>query len=168
MDIVRKHLVSNRIVNLSDVLTDSALFEMGNEDINEDGVVCGEQLNEDNSLYVFQNTKSNHLGERYCYIKVLNHVGGDGKTKAIEVEKIITDSELISVPLFETIFKIIFQQESGTSTNRIIVGNNNARYPLNPKDTAAKIAEYLFDCYTEFTTDEYPEYKITSFYKIGQ
>lgn len=162
MYIVRKHLVSNRLVNLSDVLKESVLFEMDIEDINKDDVVCGEQLNENNSLYVFQNNEPNHLGERYCYINVLNHIGGDGETKAIEIEKIITDSELIDVSLFETIFKIMFQQESGTSTNRIIIGKYNERYPLNPKETATKIAEYLFSCYNEFTTDEYPEHKITN------
>lgn len=162
MDIIRKHLVSNRLVNLSDVLKESVLFEMDIEDINNDGVVGGEQLNENNSLYVFQNNEPNHLDERYCYIKVLNHIGGDGETKAIEVEKIITDSELLDVSLFETILKILFQQESGTLTNRIIIGKYNERYPLNPKETATKIAEYLFNCYTEFTTDEYPEHKITN------
>lgn len=162
MDIVRKHLVSNKLVNLSDVLKESVLFEMSIEDINNDEIVCGEQLTESNSLYVFQNNEPNHPNERYCYIKVLNHIGGDGETKAIEVEKIITDSELIDVSLFETIFKMMFQQESETLTNRIIIGKYNERYTLNPKETATKIAEYLFGCYNEFTTDEYPEHKITN------
>ena len=162
MKIVRKLLVTNRIVTLSNVLNESVLFEMGKEDIDEDGIICKERLDANNSIYVFQNNDSNHFGERYCYIKVLNRIGGDGITKAIVVEKIITDSKLIDVSLFETIFKIMFQQESGTSTNRIIIGKYNERFPLKTQDTASNIAEYLFNCYTTFTTDDYPEYDLIS------
>lgn len=56
MEIKRGNFRFNRIVNVNEILNESALFSMNQEDIDNDAIVNGERLEDGDELIVFQNT----------------------------------------------------------------------------------------------------------------
>ena len=123
MEIKRGNFRFNRIVNINEILNESALFSMNQDDIDNDAIVNGERLEEGDELIVFQNTVEPYQNERYCYIKFNTLVGNDGRTKQITINKIIVDRNMIHPNLFSQIFTILLQQESSEHPNRIVITN---------------------------------------------
>ena len=161
MEIHRRNLRFNRILNVEEIATNSALFSMEQSDIDADEIVRGEHLEQENTMCVFMNIAEPHRGERYCYIKTSTHIGGDGNTRVISINKIIIDGTLISQNLFVHIFTLLLQQEDNEHPNRIIVGNRiNQRFHNNIAETADSIASYIYDLYNIFTSVQSPIYII--------
>ena len=163
MEIVRKKLVQNRLVNVNDIIEQSELVHLTTDDIAEDHIVSSEVLDATDFFLVFQNNVSDYEGERYCYLKIRTHVGGDETTKAYEIKKVITDINLVDIFLFERIFRILFLRKSDPLTaNRIVVGKYNERFSCNSEDLACKIAKYIFGCYNTYTSEDCPTYTISN------
>ena len=60
MEIIRENFRFNRVVNLSDVINNSSLFSMYQEDIDADNIVNGERLEDGDDMIVYQNTVEPH------------------------------------------------------------------------------------------------------------
>ena len=88
MEIKRGNFRFNRIVNVNEILNESALFSMNQDDIDNDAIVNGERLEDGDELIVFQNTVEPYQNERYCYIKFNILVGNDEETKQIFADRI--------------------------------------------------------------------------------
>ena len=153
MDIYRRNFRFNRILNVEEVLTDSALFYMEQNDIDSDGIVKGEHLEQEDTVCVLMNNAEPHRGERYCYIKTRTQIGDDRHTKAISIDKIIIDGNLINQNLFVHIITIVLQQEDNEYPNRIIVGNINKCFHRNITETANEIGIYIYNLYNTYTSD---------------
>ena len=161
MKIERKNLKFNRLVELDNIIDDSCLFYMEQADIDSDEIIHNEILHENETIYVFQNNKEPHRGERYCYVITETIIGGDGKTKMIIVKKIITDTQFISESFFTRIFTILLQQENIPSSNRIAVGEKiNKRFCGAIDTTSVKISQYICDLFNDFTGDNCSIYEI--------
>ena len=151
MEIKRDNFRFNRLLNVDDIIGESNLFWMSQDDIDADGVVGGEQLEDGDSIIVFQNTVEPHQNERYCYIKFNTAIGADGHTKQITIDKIIVDNNLINQHLFIRIFNIFLQQEDNDYSNRIIVTNRyNKTFRGRIVETANEIANNVLELYSVF------------------
>lgn len=158
MEIHRRNFRFNRILNMERVVADSTLFYMDQVDINDDENVRGEHIGEREGIWVFKNKEEAYNRERYCYVKTTTHIGGDGHTKAIFVDKIITDGNLIINELFVCLFTILLQQEDNEYPNRIIIGNINKCFRRNITETAKEIGNYIYNLYNTYTSDLVPTY----------
>jgi hypothetical protein len=103
MEIKRDNFRFNRIINPSNVIEESTLFYMEQNDIDDDDIVCGEQIEDGDNIIVLQNITEPYQGERYCYLKTNTIIGGDGHTKLITINKIIVDKNLINPKTNETV-----------------------------------------------------------------
>jgi hypothetical protein len=160
MEIKRGNFRFNRIVNVNEILNESALFSMNQDDIDNDAIVNGERLEDGDELIVFQNTKEPYQNERYCYIKFNALVGGDLVTKQITINKIIVDKNLIHPNLFTQIFTILLQQEDNEHPNRIVITNRfNECYRGRIVEIARSAANRVCEIYT-YTSDLNPTYII--------
>ena len=153
MEIKRDNFRFNRVVNPNDIINDSSLFSMSQEDIDVDNIVNGERLEEGDDMIVFQNTVEPHQNERYCYIKINTRIGADGHTKLITVNKIIVDASLIGHNLFAHIFTILLRQENNEYPNRIVVDYINKRFGEIINITSNEIADYIYELYQNFTSE---------------
>ena len=160
MEIHRKNFRFNRILNVEEIIANSALFSMEQIDIDADEIVRGEHLEQEDTICVLMNNVEPHRGERYCYIKTSTHIGGDGQTKTITIDKIIIDGNLIDRNLFTHIITIILQQEDNEYPNRIIVGNRNKCFYRNTIETANEIGNYVYSLYITYTSDLISTYSI--------
>lgn len=160
MEIKRDNFRFDRIVNSNDIINESSLFYMNQEDIDADIIVSGEQLGDNDTMVVFQNTVEPHQNERYCYIKFNTLVGGDGQTKQITINKIVVDRNLISPNLFSQIFIILLQQEDNEYRNRIVLTNRfNECYRGRIAEVANAAAIRICDLYT-YTSELRPTHII--------
>ena len=153
MEIIREKFRFNRVVNLSEVINNSSLFLMYQEDIDADNIVNGERLEDGDDMIVYQNTVEPHQNERYCYIKINTRVDTDGLTRMITINKIIVDSGLIDHNMLAQIFTILLQQEDNVHPNRIIVTNNNVRFHGRIVEVANDMANRICGLYNAFTND---------------
>ena len=161
MEIKRENFRFNRIVNPYDVIDDSALFSMTQEDIDSDAIVSGEKLEDGDDMIVFQNTVEPHQNERYCYIKINTRIGTDGLTRMITINKIIVDGGLIDRNLFAQIFTILLQQEDNEHPNRIVVTNGyNERFRGRIVEVANNIANRICGLYNTYTNANHQSYTI--------
>ena len=140
MEIKRGNFRFNRIVNINEILNESALFSMNQDDIDNDAIVNGERLEEGDELIVFQNTVEPYQNERYCYIKFNTLVGNDGQTKQITINKIRVDRNMIHPNLLLK-YSLFYYNKKITSvliellllivlTNAIVVGLLKLHVPL--------------------------------------
>ena len=140
MEIKRGNFRFNRIVNVNEILNESALFSMNQDDIDNDAIVNGERLEEGDELIVFQNTVEPYQNERYCYIKFNTLVGNDGQTKQITINKIRVDRNMIHPNLLLK-YSLFYYNKKITSvliellllivlTNAIVVGLLKLHVPL--------------------------------------
>lgn len=160
MEIKRDNFRFNRLLNVNDIIGESNLFWMSQEDIDADGVVGGEQLEDGDSMIVFQNITEPHQGERYCYLKTNTVIGDDGHTKKITITKIITDSNLIRPNLFFNIFRILLQQENNEYRNRIVLTSRiNECFKNRIVDIANAISNRVCELYS-YTSDLHPSHII--------
>ena len=156
MELKRANLRFNRIVNVDDIINESSLFYMNQDDIDNDAIVNGEILEDGDELIVFQNTTEPHQNERYCYIKFSVMIGGDGQTKQITINKIITDKNLITPNLFAQIFIILLQQEDSEQPNRIVITHRfNECYRGRIVEIAKSAAKRICELYT-YTSELHP------------
>ena len=153
MEIIRENFRFNRVVNLSDVINNSSLFSMYQEDIDADNIVNGEWLEDGDDMIVYQNTVEPHQNERYCYIKTNTRVGTDGLTRMITINKIIVDGGIIDHNMLAQIFTILLQQEDNVHPNRIMVTNNNVRFHGRIVEVANDMANRICELYNAFTND---------------
>jgi hypothetical protein len=153
MEIERKNFRFNRIVSPYDVICDSVLFSMTQEDIDSDSIVSGERLEYGDDMLVFQNVVAPYQNERYCYLKINTLIGGDEHTKQITINKIIVDGGLINHILFARIFTILLQQEDYEHPNRIVVDYINKRFGGIINETSNEIACFIYELYQNFTSD---------------
>ena len=160
MEIKRGNFRFNRIVNVNEILNESTLFSMNQDDIDNDAIVNGERLEDGDELIVFQNTVEPYQNERYCYIKFNTLVGNDGQTKQITINKIIVDRNMIHPNLFTQIFTILLQQEDNECPNRIVITNRfNECYRGRIVEIARSAANRVCEIYT-YTSDLNPTYII--------
>lgn len=151
----------NRVINPNDIINDSSLIYMSQEDIDADNIVNRERMEDGDNMIVFQNTVEPHQNERYCYIKYHIFVGGDGNTKLIRVDKIIVDENLINPILFSQFFTIFLGQEDSDYPNRIEVTNRyNERYRGRIVEVANVIANLICELYNAFTNENQRSYII--------
>lgn len=160
MEIKRGNFRFNRIVNTNEILNESSLFFMYQDDIDNDVIVNGERLEDGDELVVFQNTVEPYQNERYCYIKFNTHVGNDGLTKQITINKIIVDRNMTYPNLFTQIFTILLQQEDNECPNRIAITNRfNECYRGRIVEIARSAANRICELYT-YTSELNPTYII--------
>lgn len=151
MELLYKKITFNRIINISDVINASCLFVMGINDIGNDIYVCGEKINEDEEILVFQNNEEPFAGERYCYIKTKTMSGLDGHTKMIVIEKVITDKIFVTYEFFLRIITILLQQENDGYNNRIVIGCKiNDCFNGRIEEVSNNCSLYLCDLFTSF------------------
>lgn len=162
MEINRKNFGFNRILNVKEIIENSCVFDMEQADIDADRIIKGEHLEEMEGMSVLAKYGEPNEGEKYCYLKAGERIGDDGKTKVISIDKIIIDECLIDKSLFAHIFTVFLQQEDNEYANRIIVGNRiDQCFHLNIAETASVIAKYLFELYTNYTSDHVLTYTTT-------
>lgn len=160
MEIKRDNFRFNRIINPINVINDSCLFCMEQDDMDKDAIVNCFVLEEGDTMLVFQNTVEPFQGERYCYIKINTRIGGDGHTKLITVDNIIVDNNLINRDLFSRIFTILLQQENNSYPNRIVVTNRlNECFRNRIDEVANEISNHICELYS-YTSDLNPTYII--------
>lgn len=152
MEIVRENIVRHKILDVTQVIEESSLFEMDEHDIKEDKFMSNETIGANESILVFQSINLNSMVERYCYIKISTHYAADGMTKALVVEKIVTDENLINMILFEAIFRILLQNESNSTMNRIFVGKVNACLSGEISSVVQKISQHVYNLYDSYTS----------------
>ncbi len=161
MKIERANFRFNRIVNVDDIINQSNLLWMNQDDINADNNVHDYILEDNASMMVLQNSVEPHQNERYCYIKYHTIIGGDGNTKLITIDDIIVDENLISYNLFTLIFKIFLRQEDNAHPNRIVVTNGyNERFRGRVVEVANDIANRISGLYDTFINDNNTSYVI--------
>lgn len=160
MEIKRDNFRFNRIINPSNVIEESTLFYMEQNEIDDDDIVCGEQIEGGDNIIVLQNITEPYQGERYCYLKTNTIIGGDGHTKLITINKIIVDKNLINQSLFFNIFKILLQQEENEYNNRIMLTTRfNECFKNRVVDIANSISNRICEMYS-FTSDLNPSFII--------
>lgn len=151
MEIKRDNFRFNRFLNVNDIINESNLIRMSQDDIDADGVIGGEQLEDGDDMIAFQNTVEPHQNERYCYIKFNTIIGADGHTKQITINKIIIDNNLINQNLLNQFFTIFLQQEDNEYYNRIVVTNRyNKTFRGRIFETANEIANHVYELYRVF------------------
>ena len=160
MEIKRDNFRFNRVINPNNVIEESTLFYMEQNDIDEDSIVNGEQIENGDKMIVFQNITRPYQGERYCYLKTNTIIGLDGHTKLITINKIIVDRNLINQNLFFNIFRILLQQEENEYNNRIVLTSRfNECFKNRVIDIANTISNHICELYT-FTSDLNPSHII--------
>lgn len=163
MELIRKNFRFSTIVNIDDIIGNSSLLLMSNEDIDNDPNVKGVVLGERQEMLALQKIwEYEGTPQRYCYVQKRIDIGGDGITKAITIEKIIIDNTLISTSLLIYIFAILLQQEdNGIAANRIRVPVRiDSRFHDNIDNVACHIGVYLKSLFDNFTSPECSNYTI--------
>ena len=159
MEIVRSNFRFNRIIDIDEIMNDSRLFAIPQEDIVEDEFVRNENIGDGEAWLVLQNNSDVFFGERYCYVKTYTSLGGDNQTKLINVDKVILDGSLINRELINLFFTILLQQEDNEFPNRIKVGNIvNCRFHDDIQRVSSEIANYVIRLFNEFTSNHIPIY----------
>lgn len=152
MEIKREKFRFNRIIKPNDIINESSLFLMSQEDIDADNNIKGYVLDEGSDMVVFQNSFEPHQNERYCYIKYHTFIGADGNTKKITVSDIIVDDNFINHDLFAHVFTILLSNEDNCYSNRIVVPNKyNERFGGRIDNVANEIADYICELFKGYT-----------------
>ena len=161
MEIRRSNFSFNREINPTDIINDSVLFCMEQEDIDADDIVNCEVLKDGDNILVFQNIHEPNKGERYCYLRTNTCVGGDGHTKLIRIDKIIIDGCLLNRDLFVRIFNILLQRENNGYRNRLVLTNHfNECFCGRIDETATAAADLVYNLYKTYTSDLSTNYVI--------
>lgn len=149
MEIERRILV-NRQISINDIIDGLSLFYMEDVDVVNDKNLTNETILENGSICSLQSRESN-MCERYCYVKMKTITGQDENTKAILVEKIILDSNLIEINLLKYLFRLLLRPIINEYPNRIVAGRINEL--VSPVDyRAEQLAEYTFNLFNEYTS----------------